>query len=199
MDELGADELSFKDVTKTIETATGLKGSAVNALLNDANRSGEIVTDNNKVSVPSRTTPTGYGISEEVGAEQEQATSYEVRRGDEILDEHTTKESADQQVEGLNKLTAEEIKNIDESLKTEEAKISKAEKEVQRLILAGNRSTPEFKTAQDTYQQVTDEASAIEAMGHRPKLVEGSARNFKVTLPQDLLLAELIFKDQGMS
>jgi 2-C-methyl-D-erythritol 4-phosphate cytidylyltransferase len=47
--------------------------------------------------------------------------------------------------------------------------------------------------------QVTDEASAIEAMGHRPKLVEGSARNFKVTLPQDLLLAELIFKDQGMS
>ena len=48
-------------------------------------------------------------------------------------------------------------------------------------------------------QQVTDEASAIEAMGHRPKLVEGSARNFKVTLPQDLLLAELIFKDQGMS
>lgn len=175
MDELGADELNFKDVTKTIETATGLKGSAVNALLNDANRSGDIVTDNKKVSVPSRTTPTGYGISEEVGAEQEQATSYEVRRGDEILDEHTTKESADQQVEGLNKLTAEEIKNIDESLKTEEAKISKAEKEVQRLILAGNRSTPEFKAAQDAYEKATDEAF--------PRIAELKARKESYQTP----------------
>ena len=175
MDELGKDDLSFKETTKAIETATGLKGSAVNALLNDANRSGDIVTDNKKVSVPSRTTPTGYGISEEVGAEQEQATSYEVRRGDEILDEHTTKESADQQVEGLNKLTAEEIKNIDESLKTEEVKINKAEKEVQRLILAGNRNTPEFKAAQDAYQQVTDESF--------PRIAELKARKESYQTP----------------
>jgi hypothetical protein len=175
MDELGKDDLSFKETTKAIETATGLKGSAVNALLNDANRSGDIVTDNKKVSVPSRTTPTGYGISEEVGAEQEQATSYEVRRGDEILDEHTTKESADQQVEGLNKLTAEEIKNIDESLKTEETKINKAEKEVQRLILAGNRNTPEFKAAQDAYQQVTDESF--------PRIAELKARKESYQTP----------------
>ena len=55
-------------------------------------------------------------------------------------------------------MTAEEIKGIDESLKAEEAKIAKTEKEVQRLILAGNRSTPEFKTAQDAYQQATEEA-----------------------------------------
>ena len=41
---------------------------------------------------------------------------------------------------------------------------------------------------------VTGEASAIEAMGLKPKLVEGSARNFKVTLPQDVLLAELYLK-----
>jgi 2-C-methyl-D-erythritol 4-phosphate cytidylyltransferase len=41
---------------------------------------------------------------------------------------------------------------------------------------------------------VTDEASAIEAMGLKPKLVEGSARNFKVTLPHDVLLAELYLK-----
>ena len=175
MDELGKDDLSFKETTKAIETATGLKGSAVNALLNDANRSGDIVTDNKKVSVPSRTTPTGYKVSEELGAEQETADSYEVRRGDEILDEHKTKESADQQVEGLNKLTAEEIKNIDESLKTEEAKISKAEKEVQRLILAGNRSTPEFKAAQDTYQQVTDEAF--------PRIAELKARKESYQTP----------------
>jgi 2-C-methyl-D-erythritol 4-phosphate cytidylyltransferase len=42
---------------------------------------------------------------------------------------------------------------------------------------------------------VTDEASAVEAMGLRPKLVEGSLRNFKVTLPQDLVLAELFLKE----
>ncbi len=41
---------------------------------------------------------------------------------------------------------------------------------------------------------VTDEASAMEALGLQPKLVEGHARNFKVTLPQDLLLAELYLK-----
>ena len=175
MDALNKDELTFKETTKAIETATGLKGSAVNALINDAARKGDVVTENKKVSVPSRTTPTGYGISEEIGAEQEQATSYEVRRGDEILDEHTTKESADQQIEGLNKLTAEEIKGIDESLKTEEAKINKAEKEVQRLILAGNRSTPEFKVAQDAYQQATDEGF--------PRIAELKARKESYQTP----------------
>ena len=40
-------------------------------------------------------------------------------------------------------------------------------------------------------QGVTDEASAIEALGLQPRLIEGSARNFKVTLPQDVALAEL--------
>ncbi len=39
---------------------------------------------------------------------------------------------------------------------------------------------------------VTDEASAIEAQGQRPKLVPGSARNFKVTWPGDFALAEAI-------
>ncbi len=41
---------------------------------------------------------------------------------------------------------------------------------------------------------MTDEASAIEALGLHPKLVEGSARNFKVTLPEDLAVAELHLK-----
>ena len=40
--------------------------------------------------------------------------------------------------------------------------------------------------------QVTDEASAIEATGAKPLLVEGSAMNFKVTYPADLALAALI-------
>ncbi len=39
---------------------------------------------------------------------------------------------------------------------------------------------------------VTDEASAIEALGLRPKLVLSESSNFKVTYPQDLLLAELL-------
>lgn len=41
---------------------------------------------------------------------------------------------------------------------------------------------------------VTDEAGAVEALGLRPKLIAGSARNFKVTLPHDVALAELYVK-----
>ncbi|WP_198970127.1 2-C-methyl-D-erythritol 4-phosphate cytidylyltransferase [Xylophilus sp. ASV27] len=40
--------------------------------------------------------------------------------------------------------------------------------------------------------QVTDESSAIEAMGLRPRLVPGSAQNFKVTWPEDFALAEAV-------
>lgn len=36
---------------------------------------------------------------------------------------------------------------------------------------------------------VTDEASAIESIGLQPKMVMGSARNIKITLPEDLVLA----------
>ncbi|WP_394757546.1 2-C-methyl-D-erythritol 4-phosphate cytidylyltransferase [Rhodoferax sp.] len=39
---------------------------------------------------------------------------------------------------------------------------------------------------------VTDEASAMEASGLSPKLVPGSAQNFKVTYPQDFSLAEAV-------
>lgn len=39
---------------------------------------------------------------------------------------------------------------------------------------------------------VTDESSAVEQTGARPRLVQGSATNFKVTYPEDLALAELI-------
>lgn len=41
---------------------------------------------------------------------------------------------------------------------------------------------------------VTDEASAIEALGLSPKLVASESTNFKVTYPQDLLLAELLLQ-----
>jgi 2-C-methyl-D-erythritol 4-phosphate cytidylyltransferase len=35
----------------------------------------------------------------------------------------------------------------------------------------------------------TDEAMAMERMGHRPRLIEGPASNIKVTFPEDLTLA----------
>jgi 2-C-methyl-D-erythritol 4-phosphate cytidylyltransferase len=41
---------------------------------------------------------------------------------------------------------------------------------------------------------VTDEASAIERLGLKPKLVRGAARNIKVTYPEDLALAEQILR-----
>ena len=43
----------------------------------------------------------------------------------------------------------------------------------------------------------TDEASAVEALGLQPKLVTGASSNFKVTYPQDMLLAELLLTQQG--
>jgi 2-C-methyl-D-erythritol 4-phosphate cytidylyltransferase len=39
---------------------------------------------------------------------------------------------------------------------------------------------------------VTDEASAIEALGLQPKLVASDSSNFKVTYPHDIVLAELL-------
>lgn len=51
-----------------------------------------------------------------------------------------------------------------------------------------------LKTALEAAADVTDEAGAIEALGLSPKLIEGSPRNLKVTLPGDLALAELYLK-----
>jgi 2-C-methyl-D-erythritol 4-phosphate cytidylyltransferase len=44
---------------------------------------------------------------------------------------------------------------------------------------------------------VTDEAGAIEALGLKPKLVQGSTGNLKVTYAEDLQLAEVILASQG--
>jgi 2-C-methyl-D-erythritol 4-phosphate cytidylyltransferase len=41
---------------------------------------------------------------------------------------------------------------------------------------------------------VTDEASAIEHLGHSPLLVRGSAHNLKVTYPEDFALAEALLQ-----
>jgi 2-C-methyl-D-erythritol 4-phosphate cytidylyltransferase len=46
---------------------------------------------------------------------------------------------------------------------------------------------------------VTDESSAIEQMGLAPKLVVGSAQNFKVTYPADFALAQALLTARTMS
>ena len=52
-----------------------------------------------------------------------------------------------------------------------------------------------LKKALDAAADVTDEAGAVEALGFAPRLVMGSARNMKVTLPDDIALAELYLKE----
>lgn len=44
---------------------------------------------------------------------------------------------------------------------------------------------------------ITDEASAVERTGRRPRLVRGASTNFKVTTPDDLVLARAVLADQG--
>ena len=45
-------------------------------------------------------------------------------------------------------------------------------------------------------QLITDESSAVERLGHAPKLVRGSAQNFKVTYPEDFALAEALLQSR---
>jgi 2-C-methyl-D-erythritol 4-phosphate cytidylyltransferase / 2-C-methyl-D-erythritol 2,4-cyclodiphosphate synthase len=45
--------------------------------------------------------------------------------------------------------------------------------------------------------QATDEASAVEALGLRPRLVPGSAANIKITEPEDLALAGRLLGEQA--
>lgn len=53
------------------------------------------------------------------------------------------------------------------------------------------------RALQSAGAQVTDESSAIEAMGLAPRLVTGSAQNFKVTYPEDFALAEAVLRARG--
>lgn len=45
-----------------------------------------------------------------------------------------------------------------------------------------------------TASGITDEASAIEALGHAPRLVQGAFENFKLTWPSDFALAERLLR-----
>lgn len=57
--------------------------------------------------------------------------------------------------------------------------------------------TQALKMAVTLGEAVTDEASAMEAAGLAPKLVRGSAHNFKVTYPEDFVLAEALIKSRA--
>jgi len=161
MDEVGKDELTFKETTTAIETATGLKGSAVNALLNDATKNGSIVTEDKKVSVPSRTTPTGYNIQEEIGAEEEKADSYDVLSGDKKVRSFDTQEQADAHAEKLNSFAQAELKKTQEGLKDQDAKITKSENELHKFELNQATETPAYKVAEEAHQAVLDEAMPV--------------------------------------
>jgi 2-C-methyl-D-erythritol 4-phosphate cytidylyltransferase len=42
---------------------------------------------------------------------------------------------------------------------------------------------------------LTDESALVERLGHKVTIVEGSARNIKITTPRDLLIAETFLKE----
>jgi len=82
-------------------------------------------------------------------------------------------------------------------------KAAKDEAGVQRIAATADRSqlwlaqTPQMFRAgllaqalRSAKGPVTDEASAIEQMGLKPRLVAGSRENLKVTFPEDLAIAE---------
>ncbi|MCZ2407958.1 MAG: 2-C-methyl-D-erythritol 4-phosphate cytidylyltransferase [Burkholderiales bacterium] len=59
------------------------------------------------------------------------------------------------------------------------------------------RIGPLRKALEHVGPTVTDEASAMEAMGLHPRLVPGSALNFKVTYPEDFALAQAVLAQRG--
>lgn len=56
--------------------------------------------------------------------------------------------------------------------------------------------TPALEQALRDGMDVTDEASAIEAAGGHPRVVACHSDNIKITLPEDLMLAELYLRQQ---
>ena len=44
---------------------------------------------------------------------------------------------------------------------------------------------------------ITDDASAVELLGYKVKVVEGDERNIKITTPMDLKIAELLLEDRA--
>ena len=53
-----------------------------------------------------------------------------------------------------------------------------------------------LEQALDSGRKITDEASAMEVIGCRPLVVAGHADNIKITVPEDLVLAEQYLEQQ---
>jgi 2-C-methyl-D-erythritol 4-phosphate cytidylyltransferase len=53
-----------------------------------------------------------------------------------------------------------------------------------------------YRALASNEQQVTDEVSAVQLLGHQVVLVENSEPNFKITFPRDLELAESVLRDR---
>lgn len=54
-----------------------------------------------------------------------------------------------------------------------------------------------YKKAHKEGFEATDDASLVERLGHRVKIIQGSYENIKITTPQDLALAEIILKNRA--
>ena len=54
-----------------------------------------------------------------------------------------------------------------------------------------------MQSCHDSNIQITDEASAMEAIGEQPELVEGSYNNIKITLPTDIDLATCLLNQNN--
>ncbi|MBY0409626.1 MAG: 2-C-methyl-D-erythritol 4-phosphate cytidylyltransferase, partial [Burkholderiaceae bacterium] len=59
------------------------------------------------------------------------------------------------------------------------------------------RLSPLMEALEKGGVNVTDEASAMEAMGLHPRLVSGGAQNFKVTYPDDFALAAAVLAQRS--
>lgn len=59
------------------------------------------------------------------------------------------------------------------------------------------RALEQFGGAGDVPDGITDESSAVERLGLRPRLIAGDAANIKVTAPGDLRVAEAYLRLQG--
>jgi 2-C-methyl-D-erythritol 4-phosphate cytidylyltransferase len=55
-----------------------------------------------------------------------------------------------------------------------------------------------YETVDLSDPDLTDESSLVERLGVKVAIVEGSARNIKITRPEDLLLGEAILKGMGV-
>ncbi len=65
---------------------------------------------------------------------------------------------------------------------------------LQRAVAEPDSRIDPLNNHHDLAQAVTDEASAVEMLGHAPRLVASSAHNLKVTYPADLPLAASVLQ-----